>query len=121
VTNSEHFARPWETSGYRLLLFDRPFLFIAYCYPTRRRASAGARCEGERAREPHRALIELERPQVLGDVPVLKGISMFVRRARQSALSAPRGRAKSTILRCIKRLIPVTKAFVRVARTGCMK
>ena len=61
------------------------------------------------------ALIELDNVRKsFGEVPVLKGISMFVQKGEAVCIIGPSGSGKSTILRCINGLIPVDEGFVRV-------
>ncbi|WP_315706095.1 MULTISPECIES: amino acid ABC transporter ATP-binding protein [unclassified Bradyrhizobium] len=61
------------------------------------------------------ALIEVDDiKKSFGDVPVLKGISMFVQKGEAVCIIGPSGSGKSTILRCINGLIPVDQGFVRV-------
>jgi polar amino acid transport system ATP-binding protein len=61
------------------------------------------------------ALIELDNVRKsFGDLPVLKGISMFVQKGEAVCIIGPSGSGKSTILRCINGLIPVDEGFVRV-------
>ena len=61
------------------------------------------------------ALVELDDiHKSFGDVPVLKGISLFVQKGEAVCIIGPSGSGKSTILRCINGLIPVDRGFVRV-------
>ncbi len=49
-----------------------------------------------------------------GDVPVLKGIDLTVRRGEVLAIIGPSGSGKSTLLRCINRLEEVTSGSIEI-------
>ena len=49
-----------------------------------------------------------------GDVPVLKGIDLTVRRGEVLAIIGPSGSGKSTLLRCINRLEEITSGSIEI-------
>ena len=54
--------------------------------------------------------------QSFGDVEVLKGVSMTVRKGGVACIIGPSGSGKSTLLRCINGLVPIKSGTIRVAQ-----
>jgi len=54
--------------------------------------------------------------QSFGDVEVLKGVSMTVRKGGVACIIGPSGSGKSTLLRCINGLVPIESGTIRVAQ-----
>ena len=52
--------------------------------------------------------------QSFGDVEVLKGVSMDVRKGAVVCVIGPSGSGKSTLLRCINGLVPISRGTIRV-------